>query len=200
MAELTPETVALLRAQGARLARLAEDLAAVTKAESGELTLTPVPTDPAELLRLAHLAAQGRATAAGVDLRLEVAGSLPSVLADPDRMAQVLGNLVENALRHTPPGGRVTLSGACADDEVALAVTDTGEGIAPEHLPNLFERFYRAETARDRLSGGSGIGLAITKALVEAQHGRVRAHSRGRGTGARFVVTLPVLATGRADP
>ncbi len=196
--ELTPETVALLRAQGTRLTRLSEDLAAVTKAESGELQLAMVETSPDEVLALARLAARDRAAAAGVDLCLdEPASALPRVAVDPDRIAQVLGNLVDNALRHTPAGGRVTLAAARVRDGVALTVADTGEGIAAEHLPHVFERFYRADTARDRHSGGSGIGLAITKAIVEAHGGSVRAESRGRGRGSRFVVTLPVSAPER---
>lgn len=197
--ELTPETIALLRAQGARLTRLAEDLAAVTRAESGEMTLALVATPPVETLRLAHLAARDRAESVGVDLVLEEPGSdLPPLSVDPERMAQVLGNLIDNALRHTPPGGRVTLSAARVHGGVSLTVADTGEGIPPEHLPHLFERFYRADTARDRHSGGSGIGLAITKAIVEAHGGHVRAQSPGRGRGSRFVVTLPVSAPARS--
>lgn len=192
LTELNPETVALLRAQGTRLTRLAEDLSAVTKAESGELALSLIATDPAELLGLAQLAARGRAEAAGVDITLDIEPGLPHVHADPQRMAQVLGNLVDNALRHTPAGGRVTLAGAGSGARVTLTVTDTGEGIVAEHLPHVFERFYRADTARDRASGGSGVGLAITKALVQAHHGDIRAQSAGKGAGARFVITLPV--------
>lgn len=191
-----PETFAVLRAQSARLTRLAEDLAAVTKAESGELTLAPTPTDPAELVHLAHVAARERAEAAGIVLVAEVEPDLPRVPADPERMAQVLGNLVDNALRHTPPGGRVTIAArrdaGRPGTHVTLAVSDTGEGIAAEHLPHVFERFYRADTARDRASGGSGIGLAITKALVEAHGGSAGVRSAGPGTGATFTVTLPV--------
>lgn len=200
--ELSPQTIGLLRAQGTRLTRLAEDLAAVTKAESGELKLTFARTDPADLVHAAHLAALDRASDAGIDLRVEVAPDLPPVAADADRMAQVLGNLVDNALRHTARGGRVTVSAARGPGQrVLLSVADTGEGIAPEHLPHVFERFYRVETARDRLSGGSGIGLAITKALVEAHGGRVSVESSGRGQGARFVASLPVShGEGRATP
>ena len=88
----------------------------------------------------------------------------------------------------------MTLTGRSLGAAVTLTVTDTGDGIAPEHLPHVFERFYRADTARDRASGGSGIGLAITKAFVEAHHGSVRVHSSGAGTGAAFTVTLPVEA------
>ena len=196
--EAGPETFAVLRAQSARLTRLAEDLAAVTRAESGELTLALAPTEPGELLRLAHLAARDRADAAGVELLLAAHPDLPRVEADPERMAQVLGNLVDNALRHTPAGGRVTLAGRRDGDRVRLTVSDTGEGIAAEHLPHVFERFYRADTARDRASGGSGIGLAITRALVEAHGGSVSATSAGTGAGATFTVTLPVAAPGPA--
>ena len=194
--EAGPETFSVLRAQSARLTRLAEDLAAVTRAESGELALALVPTDPAELLRLAHLAARDRADATGVELVLDAVPDLPLTEADPDRMAQVLGNLVDNALRHTPPGGRVTLAGRGDGDRVRLTVTDTGEGIDAQHLPHVFERFYRADTARDRASGGSGIGLAITKALVEAHGGTVSVHSAGAEAGATFTVTLPVETRG----
>lgn len=191
---LTPDVFAVLRLQGTRLTRLAEDLSAVTRAESGELDLSRRQMDPAEILRLACLASRDRAHDAGVELTLDVEPALPPVAVDPERMAQVFGNLVENALRHTPAGGRVTLSARLRTDQVRLVVSDTGHGVAPEHLPHLFERFYRADTARDRVSGGSGIGLAITKALVEAHGGRVRAESDGPGAGARFIVTLPLHA------
>jgi signal transduction histidine kinase len=117
------------------------------------------------------------------------------VLVDPQRMAQVLGNLLDNALRHTPPRGTVSL--ALRQPEpgwVDLDVRDTGEGIAPEHLPHLFERFYRADPSRGRTRGGSGIGLTISRALVEAQGGELSATSAGRGQGATFTVRLPVAA------
>jgi two-component system, OmpR family, sensor histidine kinase BaeS len=194
--ELNPQTVALLRAQGSRLIRLSEDLSAVSKAESGELTLVRRRSDVAGLLALAHLAASDRAVAAGVTLDLEVDEGLPAVLVDVDRLCQVLGNLVDNALRHTPRGGRITIAGTSGDGVVTLAVDDSGDGIAAEHLPFVFERFYRADAARDRASGGSGIGLAIVKAVVEAHGGSVRAESAGPGTGARFVITLPADRVG----
>ncbi|GEN81375.1 sensor histidine kinase [Actinotalea fermentans] len=203
--EAGPETFAVLRAQSARLTRLAEDLAAVTKAESGELALSPVPTDPGELVHLAHLAARERAEAAAIALTADVEPGLPPIAADPERMAQVLGNLVDNALRHTPAGGRVTIAARRDPSRtgthvthVTLTVADTGGGIAAEHLPHVFERFYRADTARDRASGGSGIGLAITRALVEAHGGSVGVASAGRGSGATFTVTLPVEPPRRA--
>lgn len=190
--ELTPQTVDLLRAQGARLTRLADDLAAVTRAESGELRLSRRPVDVSALVDAARLAAHERADAAGVTLRRDLADEVPPVDVDPERLAQVLGNLVDNALRHTKPGDTITLSaGPGPDSAVTIVVSDTGDGIAGEHLPHVFERFYRADTARDRSSGGSGIGLAIVRALVEAHGGRVRADSAGAGHGAQFTITLP---------
>jgi len=193
--DLDADTVGLLRAQGARLTRLSEDLSAVTRAESGEIQLSLDRRDPAELLEQAFRAADDRAQALGIDLSVETEPGLPAVLVDADRMAQVLGNLVDNALRHTEPGGHVVLAGQASGSAVRLAVTDTGEGIEARHLPHVFERFYRAESARDRTSGGSGIGLAITKALVEAHGGTIVVASAGRGAGSRFEITLPI-----ADP
>ncbi|HZJ40078.1 MAG TPA: ATP-binding protein [Demequina sp.] len=195
VADLDAETVAMLRAQSARLTRLAEDLAAVTRAESGEMNLSIQPCDPTLLLRAAHDAAREAAAERKVTLTLEADSTLPQVAADSDRMAQVLGNLVDNALRHTQAGGEISLKAGAARGMVELSVSDNGEGIAPEHLPHVFERFYRADTARDRAHGGSGIGLAITKALVEAHGGALRAESAGVGRGARFVVAIPVRGT-----
>jgi signal transduction histidine kinase len=116
---------------------------------------------------------------------------------DDDRIAQVLGNLLDNALRYTPTGGMVRVA-ADLDPErryVRLQVADSGQGIAGEHLPHVFERFYRADAARDRAHGGSGIGLAIVKVLVEAHGGQVNASSDGPGAGATFTVSLPVAVS-----
>ncbi|MDX5319112.1 MAG: ATP-binding protein, partial [Actinomycetes bacterium] len=114
------------------------------------------------------------------------------VEADGDRLGQVLTNLLENALRHTPAGGRVTVTAGVVGDAVRLEVADTGEGIAPEHLPHVFERFYRVDTARDRAHGGSGVGLAIVRAIMRAHGGTVTATSDGAGRGAVFTLTLPL--------
>ena len=192
VATLTPQTSAVLRAQGSRLTRLADDLAAVTRAESHDHPLDLVEVAPRELLEAAGRSAADRFAAAGVRLTVESVDDLPALAVDRDRMAQVLGNLVDNALRHTPAGGSVTLRAEAADEGVRLLVRDTGEGIASEHLAHVFERFYRVDTARDRASGGSGIGLAITRALVEAHGGSITAHSGGPGTGSCFEIVLPV--------
>lgn len=193
---LTPEVVGVLREQGTRLTRLAADLAAVTRAESGSAGLHLLRLAPAELLTRAARAARDRYAAAGVNLEVVVEPGVVDVLVDPDRFDQVLGNLVDNALRHTPGGGGVLLAaGDAGDGAVRIAVTDTGEGIDPAHLPHLFERFYRVDTARDRGHGGSGIGLAIVRALVAAHGGTVAVTSAGLGTGTRFEILLPAAPT-----
>jgi signal transduction histidine kinase len=204
VAELTPETAAVLRAQGDRLTRLASDLAAVARAQDplAALELEPVPA--AAVLEAAASAAQPGFAAKGVALRVEAnaAGASP-IRVDRARFAQVLANLLENALRHTPPGGTVRLTaeapggegrapaGASEAPVVRLTVADTGEGIEPEHLDHVFERFYRVDQSRDRLHGGSGIGLAIAKALTEAHGGSIAVQSGGAGAGAAFAITLP---------
>jgi len=110
---------------------------------------------------------------------------------DPERMGQVLSNLLENALRHTPTGGTIILRTDHTAEAVTYTVTDTGEGISAESLPHVFERFYRANTGREAHRGGSGLGLAISKALVEAQGGTLEATSDGHGRGASFRIHLP---------
>lgn len=189
---LTPHTVAVLRDQGSRLAKLAEDLAAVTRAETGDLGLVLETVSPDVLMAIAQRAAQERFTTAGVDLTVVSQPDTPAVRVDPDRIAQVLGNLIDNALRHTPRGGTVTVSADVVEDgRVRIAVADTGEGITPAHLPHVFERFYRVDTARDRGHGGSGIGLAIVRAIALAHGGGVTVASEGLGRGATFEVMLP---------
>ncbi|GGC07313.1 HAMP domain-containing sensor histidine kinase [Cellulomonas carbonis] len=189
--DLDPATVEVLLDQAARLTRLAEDLAAVTRAEAGDIVLDRAPVAPAELLAAAEGAVRERAAAAGVTVEVRVDDDLPALRVDRTRIAQVLDNLLTNALRHTPAGGVVTLAARRSDDGVALEVADTGEGIAPEHLPHVLERFYRADTARDRGRGGSGIGLAISLALARAHGGTLVAASDGPGRGATFTLVLP---------
>lgn len=188
---LDEHTIALLRSQGARLTRLAEDLTSVTKAESGETHLEIRAEDPRALVVAAADAAGPAAASAGVTLTVAAAEGLPSVAVDHQRIAQVLGNLLDNAIRHTPAGGRVTVRALTDDTGVVLEVEDTGSGIATDHLPFVFERFYRADRARDRAHGGSGIGLAIVKAFVEAHGGTVTASSPGAGGGSVFRIRLP---------
>ncbi|MBI2246208.1 MAG: HAMP domain-containing protein [Nocardioides sp.] len=187
---LDADTLAVIGSATRRLHRLAEDVAAVSTAEEGSLQIEKRTVAAGSLARTAADGVQDRFDAAGVRLHLEVEET-GRVEVDPERIGQVLGNLLDNALRHTPAGGTVTLSCRRIDSWVEYQVADTGEGVTAEHLPHLFDRFYRADAARDRAHGGSGIGLAIAKALVEGHGGGIFATSEGRGRGATFTVRLP---------
>ena len=193
VATLDAATAELLRAQTKRLARLSDDITSVSRAEEGQVGLHVRPVRPESVATAAADAAAEAYQAKGVHLVTNIATGLPELSLDPQRMGQVLGNLLDNALRHTPTGGTVTIS-ACLSPgtgDVELSVADTGEGIPAAHLPHLFERFYRVDTARDRTHGGSGIGLAIAKALVEAHDGQLSATSPGAGQGSTFRILLP---------
>ena len=187
----TAETWSVLQTESSRIRRLVDDLQKVSRAEERQLDLRVEPVAPASIVADAVRAVGPAYAAKGVVLDTVVADRLPMVAVDGDRIGEVLANLLDNALRHTPPGGRVEVTAACAGDEVEFTVFDSGEGIDPEHLSRIFERFYRVDSGRARARGGSGIGLAIARALVEAHDGRLRAESEGLGTGARFVVTIP---------
>ena len=189
--DLDESTFGVLRDSTQRLRRLAEDIGAVSRAEEGGLDIHPGPVDPATIAHAAVDAANDRYAFKNVRLNTRLRTHQP-VLADSDRIGQVLANLLDNALRHTPPGGAVTLTCERVDRWVQFTVTDTGEGITSEHLGHLFDRFYRIDTARDRRHGGSGIGLSIAKALVEAHGGGISVASPGPGKGTAFTIRLPL--------
>ena len=187
-----PEAWQILASQIHRIARLADDLGQVSAAEEGRLDLVIRPVDPRQLAESAVLAARDGFERKHVGLVLRpVSGEGVLVPADTARVGQVLGNLLSNALRHTPDGGEVTLEVTEESGEVRLAVSDNGEGIAPEHVPHIFERFYRADSARDREHGGTGVGLAISQAIAKAHGGRLTVASQGLGTGAAVTLHLP---------
>jgi signal transduction histidine kinase len=142
-------------------------------------------------------AAQPLAQRRGVRLHSDVAGRPATVLVDVDRIGEALHNLLDNAIRHTPPGGDVTVTTKVDGGWVELVVADDGEGIDAADLPHVFERFYRADAARGDHDGGSGIGLTIVDAIVRAHGGDVHADSRGCGTGARFTIRLPSARAAR---
>jgi two-component system sensor histidine kinase BaeS len=192
------QTLQVLQAETARLRRLVDDLGAVSRAEERQFDLHPVACHPKALLGAAVQAAQPAYTAKGVTLHTSIDPHLPHVRVDPDRIGEVLANLLANALRHTPPGGRVEVAAnTTSDGRVQLSVSDTGEGIPPELLERIFERFYRVDPARTHThgGGGSGIGLTISRAIVHVHGGQIRAHSQGPGHGARFTITLPAQPT-----
>jgi len=189
--EPSAEVLGRMHREVHRLQRLVEDLEELSRVEGGGLELRRAPTSVRELVDAvaARLALQFQGKQ--IRLTVDVPAGLPKVHADPDRIAQVLTNLLGNALRHTPPGGRVTVRAWTRGGEVAVAVADTGVGIPPEHLPHIFDRFYRVDRSRSRRSGGAGIGLTIAKGLVELHGGRIWAESPGPGQGATFTFTLP---------
>lgn len=187
----TAETWAVLETASGRVRRLVDDLQKVSRAEERQLDLRVRSVPVAAIVDAAVGAAEPAYASKDVRLETLVSDRLPKLAVDPDRIGEVLGNLLDNALRHTPQGGSVEIRAERHGDDVALTIADTGEGIAPEHLDRVFERFYRVDSGRTRDRGGSGIGLAIARALVEAHGGRIQAESDGPGLGARFVVTLP---------
>jgi len=169
-----------------RMHRLVDDLLDLSRIESGRWQPDPERVDVRGLADEAWAAFADRARERRIQFTTAV-GNVLYVTADSEALRQVLTNLFDNALRHTPPGGRITVSVEPAPGGVTVSVADTGSGIAPEHLPRIFERFYRADPGRSREEGGTGLGLAIVKHLVEAHGGRVEAHSSmGRGTTIRM--------------
>ncbi|WP_016881557.1 MULTISPECIES: sensor histidine kinase [unclassified Rhodococcus (in: high G+C Gram-positive bacteria)] len=189
---LDADTITMLRDQTRRLVRFSDDVRSLSHAEESRTSIEPTWVDPAALISTTLTAAADRYAAKEVALTSHVPAHLPRLWADPERLGQVLGNVLDNALRHTPRGGRVEVTAGQRSELLVIEVTDTGDGISAEHLPHLFERFYRVDAARDREHGGAGIGLAIAKALVEAHGGHITARSDGPGTGSTFTITFPL--------
>ena len=187
------ETWARLQAETARLHRLADDLQELSRAEARQLSLNLERVAIADTVRVVADRLHDDFVEHGLSLDIHVSDGLPLVIADSDRLVQVLTNLVTNALRYTPAPGHVGLQVIYTGGrEVTVAVCDTGIGIAAEHLPHVFDRFYRIDKSRSRALGGSGVGLTIARAAVEAMGGRMWAESEGPGGGSTFRFTLPV--------
>ncbi|MEU1945291.1 HAMP domain-containing sensor histidine kinase [Streptomyces sp. NPDC020125] len=182
--------VSSLLEEALHLQHLIDDLRDLSAADAGELRLHLAPVDIAHLLAHTATAHHAAAENAGVALRVEAPGDGPEIQADQVRLRQVLGNLVANALRHTPSGGTVSLRARAAGGEVLIEVADTGSGIAADELPHVFDRFWRADKSRSRLTGGSGLGLSIVRKLVETHGGTVTVSSTVGG-GSEFTIHLP---------
>jgi signal transduction histidine kinase len=182
--------IANMYGQTRHLTRLVNDLRELSLAESGQLPLEMVPCDVNAIVAETLQALEPLSAEKEILLENEVP-PLPEISGDPVRIRQVLFNLLFNGLRHTPPGGKITLGGTADNQGIYLSVTDTGEGLEPEQLTSVFDRFYRGDKSRSRETGGSGLGLAIVEAIVEAHGGRVEVHSPGKGQGSTFTAYFP---------
>ncbi len=190
----TPQRFATMYDETQFLLHLVDDLHMLSLADTGEIRLNRQPVPPCQLLRRVeetyrHVAEQNEIT-----LRVRCGDDVPELGVDVEQMTRVLSNLVSNALRYTPSGGQISLVARCAPAHVQLVVADTGTGIEPEHLPSIFERFYRADLSRQEETGGSGLGLAIVKSIVEAHGGKISVESE-LNHGTAFTIALPVRAT-----
>ncbi len=185
------ETFEIVREEAERLEHLVDDLRTLSMADAGELKLAVRPYAPEKLLNdvqkiFAHQASQGNIT-----LNLEIEPGLPEIEVDPERMKQVFGNILDNALRYTPENGNILLSANAADHNVEMKIQDSGPGVAAEDLDRIFERLYRTESSRARDKGGSGLGFAIAKSIVEKHNGKIWAESKP-GEGLTVIVQIPI--------
>ncbi|MBK8903556.1 MAG: HAMP domain-containing protein [Anaerolineaceae bacterium] len=202
-----PETFANVEREVSRLQRLVRDLEELSRAEAGQIQLEKELVNPKELVETAVARLHPQFADKQVSLETHYSPDQPTITADPAMMTQVLLNLLGNALQYTPPGGQVTVQCSVSSKQLPvnnehylpntdhcllITVTDTGIGLTAEQLPHIFERFYRVDKSRSRAGGGSGIGLTISKHLVEAHNGRLIATSPGLNQGSTFTIILPV--------
>lgn len=185
------ENVASIHEETVLLARLVDDLRDLSQAEAGRLKLYRLASDIGEIARKQIAAAEPVAAKKHIEIETLIPEALPIVVADGDRMGQVLRNLLNNSLTFTPEGGKIQVAVKEGPGLVEISVSDSGSGIAAEDLPFVFERFYRADKSRARASGGAGLGLTIAKYLVEAHGGSIRAESE-QGKGAKFTFSVPL--------
>lgn len=187
-----PATYSRIYNEADRLQHLVADLQELSRVEANAIPLELQPTAPQELIEATYHRLHLQYKDKGVDLQMDVANNLPVIEVDRQRIEQVLTNLTGNALNYTSEGGTVILSAAADKQNVQFRVTDNGIGIEPEHLKHIFDRFYRVDKSRARVSGGSGIGLTIAKSLVEMHGGEIKAASKGAGKGATFQFSVPI--------
>lgn len=190
--EPTPETLASLYEETSLLSRLVSDLQDLSLAEAGQLRLARQPVHLAEMVGQTVQIVQPQMESKHLQLDVSLPSHLPLVEADPERIAQILRNLLSNAITHTPDYGEISLTASLSEAMVRIMIQDSGTGITPEHLPYLFERFYRVDASRTRATGGTGLGLAIVKQLVQAHGGQISVTSQA-GKGSSFTFTLPAL-------
>ena len=188
------EEIAGLFDQTQHLTRLVEDLHELANAEADQLSLDFEDVDIAEMVQACASAFRPMAEEKEITLRPELLGKLPTISADRTRITQALNNLIHNAIQHTPAYGTITIQAEQLGESLEIRVNDTGDGIAPDHLPHVFDRFYRADPSRQRHEddSGSGLGLAIARAVIETHNGTITAESNGLEKGSRFIIKLPV--------
>jgi two-component system sensor histidine kinase BaeS len=184
----TPERFKIMQAEVQHLQHLVDDLRILSLADAGELSIHKQPVIIKELLKKTALTYQHQAQELGIQIKVDIESNLPEIQIDLERMEQVLGNLVSNALRYTPEGGEISLSAKQSKGSLVVSIKDNGSGISPDVLPHIFERSYRGDTSRS--GNESGLGLAIAKSIVELHGGNIRAESDE--TGAEFFITLKI--------
>ncbi len=185
------ESIRSLNEEASMLSRLVDDLQELSLAEAGELRLIMEPADITALIKQTEIAKRTQSEEKGLSITTDLSDNLPLINIDSQRIGQVLNNLANNAIAHTSSGGSIKISAKKKDDRIIISVTDTGEGISPEDLPYIFERFYRTDRSRTRSTGGSGLGLTIAKRLIEAHNGSIDVQSEP-GKGSCFTFTLPI--------
>jgi signal transduction histidine kinase len=188
-------TLDTVHAQTMHLGRLVEDLRLLAQTESEDFRLNLEQESLGDVLRHSVEGFRARSSSTDVGLNLDIPDELPMLLIDRTRISQVLGNLLENAVRHSSSGGEVNVVAGVSEGRVVVTVADGGDGIAPEDIAHVFDRFYRADPSRTRATGGAGLGLTIAKKIVEAHGGEIRAESV-KGQGSRFIFELPVTREG----
>jgi signal transduction histidine kinase len=184
------ENFEIIREEAARLEHLINDLRILSLADAGELSMQFETVEPQRLIQEVAGLYQFQAQKKNISVKLEIDPDLPDIQVDPGRMTQVLTNILDNALRHTPEGGSITLAARKVEDMVELSVQDTGPGLSIEDADRIFERLYRADPSRYREDGGSGLGLAIAKSIVQAHNGQILAESTP-GSGLKIMIRLP---------
>ena len=192
------ETFEIIREEAERLEHLVDDLRTLSMADAGELKLVVRPYPVQKLLHDVQKTYNHQAKQKKITISTKTAVELPEVEMDPQRMKEVLSNILDNALRYTPENGHIALSAEVLGDSIEMRVKDSGPGVASDELDRIFERFYRTETSRTRDEGGSGLGFAIAKSIVEKHNGHIRAESRP-GQGLTVIIKIPISRTAKTQ-